>query len=92
MNICPCCKRAIPQPKNTLDKRILQDLERVNAAIRACESALSNPFFADAIDAIKAERLRLNRALTDHRLLWSLYRRADKKPPYFVVESVEVAA
>lgn len=43
--------------------------------------------------AIESELTRMRTALTDHRLLWSIYRRADKKAPYYVVATeAEVAA
>jgi len=74
------------------DKRLTQDLERVALAISVCEDALSNPFFANIAEAVRQERMRLNLALTDHRLLWTLYRRTDKKAPYFVVARELVAA
>jgi hypothetical protein len=56
------------------------------------EHAMSNPWFADLKDAIEDEWFRLNRAVYDHKLLWSLYRRADRKAPYYVEASEEVAA
>lgn len=92
MNICPCCKRAVPVAKTMQDKRLTQDLERVAFAISVCEDALTNPFFANITEAVRQERTRLNLALTDHRLLWTLYRRSDKKEPYFENASELIAA
>ena len=104
MNICPCCKRAIPAPK-TQDKRLAQDIAKVEAAILACDRACTKPFFSSTIncmgeptadramlEAISSERKRLARALTDHKLLWSMYRRSDKKEPYYTVETRETVA
>lgn len=85
MEICPCCKRKMVAPRATMDKRIVQDIAKAQAAIAHCENALVNPWFANAKVAIQDEVVRLNRALTDHRLLWTLYRRADKKPPYYTL-------
>lgn len=43
--------------------------------------------------AVESELTRMRSALTDHRLLWSIYRRADKKAPYYVIATeAEVAA
>ena len=84
-NTCPCCKRRMPTPRVTVDKRIVQDQAKVEAALASCDAALTNPWFADLWDAIRDEKSRLYRALVDHRLLWALYRRADKKAPYYEV-------
>jgi hypothetical protein len=53
------------------------------------ESALA--LFLEARDS---EIARLSSALTDHALLWRIYRRADKGPSYVpeVTEVIEVAA
>lgn len=89
-NICPCCKRRIPAPRKSasapkIDRRLEQDLARANAAIAAlatCEQrlGLTGPEWRAAIES---ESQRMTRALTDHRLLWSIYRRADKSAPYW---------
>lgn len=112
MNICPCCKRVIRESKqHAQDKRLTDDLDRCKASIRACESAMNNPFFAlrpnpdwrtreenpnvadvAMLEAIKDHLVRLNKALHDHKLLWSMYRRADKKTPYYLVEVAEEIA
>lgn len=98
LTICPCCKRKMPSPRGTVkqDARLTQDIAKVEAAILACDRACTNPFFASAVnfigqptedramlEAISNERKRLARALTDHKLLWSMYRRADKRTPYY---------
>jgi hypothetical protein len=87
--ICPCCKRRIPAPRKTAqsktDKRLEQDIARANAALAAlatCEQrlGLTGPEWRQAIES---ESRRLTRALTDHRILWAIYRRADKSAPYY---------
>ena len=93
MSICPCCKRALPVKRTTEDKRLTQDIAKCAAAILACENAMTNPFFSDAVDAIMAEAVRLNETISDPSKLWRMYRRADKKPSYapvaVPVEAVE---
>jgi hypothetical protein len=88
-NICPCCKRRIPTPRKAaqqkIDKRLEQDIARANAALAAlatCEArlGLTGPEWRQAIES---ESQRMQRALTDHRLLWSIYRRTDKTAPYW---------
>jgi hypothetical protein len=81
--ICPCCKRAIPRARSIEDRRLVQDTERAQNAIVACDRALINPWFSGIRDAIESERQRLTVMLTDSRLLWSTYRRSDKDKPYF---------
>lgn len=84
MNVCPCCKRKMPVLKSVEDKRFVQDKAKVKAAIRACENALTNPWFADALEAITDEMARLYRMLGgDYKLMWAVYRRADKGVPYY---------
>jgi hypothetical protein len=99
-NICPCCKRRVPAPRKsaTTDKRLEQDIARANAAIAALataegrtrlrvynEPAPSPEAIASLRQAIESESKRMTRALTDHRLLWSIYRRTDKTAPYYSV-------
>lgn len=75
--------------KPKLDRRSIADLALAQAAIRACLATYSNPFFADIAIAVEREEIRLVSALTDHRLLWSLYRRRDKGIPYYQLAPVE---
>lgn len=98
-NICPCCHRRIPAPRKSasapkIDKRLEQDIGRANAAIAALATADSrwrlrdqptpSPEAMAALrQAIESESRRMTRALTDHRLLWSIYRRTDKTTPYW---------
>lgn len=77
------------------DKRLEQDIARANAAIAALATAesrytlrsvamtLSPEAFASLRIACESESKRLTRALSDHRLLWAIYRRADKTAPYY---------
>jgi hypothetical protein len=98
MNICPCCKRRMPAPRKSPapDKRLAQDIARANAAIAAlataesrhtmrvyCELTPSPESVAALRVAIDSESRRMQRAVTDHRLLWSIYRRTDKTTPYW---------
>jgi hypothetical protein len=95
-NICPCCGRKIIAKKSSapkIDRRLAQDLERANAAIAAlatCEQrlGLSGPEWRFAIES---ETRRMQRALTDHRLLWSIYRRTDKTAPYWQAAEPQAA-
>jgi hypothetical protein len=88
------------------DKRLEQDIARANAAISALATAESRwrlrdeptpspEALASWRDAISSESRRMQRALTDHRLLWSIYRRTDKTTPYYesqpVAEPVSVS-
>lgn len=78
------------------DKRLEQDLARAQAAIAALATAESrytlrsvcetpSPEYLSTLrDVIESESRRMTRALTDHRLLWSIYRRADKSAPYYL--------
>jgi hypothetical protein len=87
-NVCPCCGRKIIAKKSSapkIDKRLEQDIARANAAIDAlatCEQrlGLTGPEWRQAIES---EARRMQRAISDHRLLWSIYRRADKSIPYW---------
>lgn len=97
--VCPCCGRKIIAKKSSapkLDRRLEQDLGRANAAIAALataesklvfrsfnESAPSPEALASFRAAVASERKRLSLALSDHRLLWAIYRRTDKSTPYY---------
>jgi len=77
------------------DKRLEQDLARAQAAIAALATAESRhalrsvcetpspEAIASLRQAIESESRRMSRALSDHRLLWSIYRRTDKSKPYY---------
>lgn len=96
-NLCPCCGRKIIAEKSSapkIDKRLSQDLARATDAIAALATAESRwrlrdeptpspEAIASLRSAIDSESRRMTRALTDHRLLWSVYRRADKTTPYY---------
>lgn len=84
------------KPSNKADKRLEQDIARAQAAIAALATAESrhalrsvcetpSPEYLSTLrDAIESETRRMTRALTDHRLLWSIYRRTDKTAPYYL--------
>lgn len=96
-NLCPCCGRKIIAKKSSapkIDKRLSQDLARATDAIAALATAESRwrlrdeptpspEALASLRQAIESESHRMTRALSDHRLLWSIYRRADKSVPYY---------
>jgi hypothetical protein len=97
-------KAASVAPK--VDKRLEQDIARANAAIAALATAESRwrlrdeptpspEALASFRQAVESESRRMQRALSDHRLLWSIYRRTDKTTPYYesqpVAEPVSVA-
>ena len=90
-------KAASVVPKG--DKRLEQDIARANAAITALATAESRwrlrdeptpspEALASFRQAVESESRRMTRALADHRLLWSIYRRTDKTAPYFDVDAV----
>jgi hypothetical protein len=101
MEICPCCKRKIPATRTKMDKRIVQDVEKAQAAIAMLRLTVDNPrhtqMYGEIVtldgdnalrQAASDEIARLNRAIVDHRLLWTIYRRKDNKPPYYQTESL----
>jgi hypothetical protein len=90
-------KAASVAPK--VDKRLEQDIARAQSAIAALNTAENRILFrsfnepapspealASFRQAVGSESRRMQRALTDHRLLWSIYRRADKSAPYWQTE------
>lgn len=93
MQICPCCKRVMPRAKaDGRSKELLKDLAKAEHAIDCLESALQWPGESESFRvAVQEELVRMNRALTDHNLLWRIYRRNSKALPY-VAERFEVAA
>ena len=94
MQICPCCKRRMPQAKSDgRSKELLHDLRLAENAIDALESALLWPNESESFrEAVHMELQRMNRALNDHALLWKIFRRSSKVPCYAVAERIEVAA
>jgi hypothetical protein len=101
-NTCPCCGRKIIAKKSSapkIDRRIEQDIAKANSAIAALATAEfrytlrdeptpSPEAIASLRQAIRSEEKRLRRAIVDHRLLWSIYRRTDKTTPYYESQSV----
>jgi hypothetical protein len=85
VSVCPTCKRKMPSPKLTEDKRLVEDRLKAKRSLAVLESCLGDAWYFDLADAIRDEQERLIRALSDSRLLWSIYRRADKGklPPYY---------
>jgi len=78
-NCCPTCHRKFTAPR-TVDKKLAQDMARAEQAIFILET-----YHADSPamhEACELEAQRMRRALTDHKLLWSIYRRSDKASGY----------
>jgi hypothetical protein len=76
---CPTCKRKFSARTGT-DKKLAQDLARAESSLLTLRTySADNEALREAIDL---ERQRLERALIDHSLLWSIYRRADKATGY----------
>lgn len=94
MQICPCCKRRMPQAKSDgRSKELLHDLRLAENAIDALESALLWPNESESFRfAVNEELQRMTRALTNHDLLWRIYRRNSKSPSYVTETRIEVAA
>jgi hypothetical protein len=91
-------RKASVAPK---DKRLEQDIARAQSAIAALNTAENRILFrsfnepapspealASFRQAVESESGRMQRALTDHRLLWSIYRRTDKTAPYYTAQPV----
>ena len=92
-------KAKTSEPKT--DKRLEQDIARAQSAIAALTTAENRILFrsfnepapspealASFRSAVDSESRRMTRALTDHRLLWSIYRRTDKTAPYYESQPV----
>jgi hypothetical protein len=88
------------EPKT--DKRLEMDIARAQAAITALANAdtklrlrgeptPSPEAITSWRKAIESETQRVRRAIVDHRLLWSIYRRTDKTAPYYQAEPQPVA-
>ena len=76
--ICPTCNRKLPQAKVS-DKKLSEDIRKAESAI----AVLSLYIGTDSLgEACLSESIRLQRAITDHGLLWSIYRRRDKASGY----------
>lgn len=86
-SVCPTCNRRMPVAKVTMDKRIVADVERAEKAISSLVNCQTRSDLAapSMQKAIALELTRMRRAVTDYRLLWSIYRRTDKRGPYYDV-------
>lgn len=103
MKICPCCNQPVPARfhpgsaldgvgvKTKTDKRLVQDRVKAEAAIKACENALTNPYFEGIAAAVQLEKERMEQAMSDPAVLWSIYRRKDKGQPYFSKTEAQLA-
>lgn len=94
MQICPCCKRTMPRQKSDgRSKELLKDLSKAEYSIHCLESALNWPNESESFrEAVQMELQRMNRAVTDHDLLFRIYRRSSKSTYYAIPERIEVAA
>jgi hypothetical protein len=78
--VCPTCNRRLAAPK-LADKKLTQDLARAERSIAILNDYVkTNRYNLGAACALEAQRLY--RALADHKLLWSIYRRRDKASGY----------
>lgn len=77
--VCPACNRrfSTTQPH---DKKLAQDIARANAAITILDTYSTTN--VSLREACEMEAVRMRRALTDHRLLWTIYRRSDRATGY----------
>lgn len=78
--ICPGCNRRLPIPKQT-DKKLSEDIRRCESAIAILDDFIRTNRYGLG-EACQMEAQRLQRALTDHGLLWSIYRRHEKTTGY----------
>ena len=78
--VCPTCNRRLAAPK-LADKKLTQDLALAERSIAILNDyATTNRYGLGEASALEAQRL--HRALADHKLLWSIYRRRDKASGY----------
>lgn len=95
MQICPCCKRRMPAPRNVDGggKALREDLAKAASAVFACERALlwKNEDISFYV-AVGEELQRMRAAQEDYALLWAIFRRNSKAPSYVHTLPVEVAA
>lgn len=78
--VCPACIRKLPVAK-VADKKLAQDIARATASIAILDDVMRTNRYGLG-EAAHLEAKRLRRALADHRLLWSIYRRRDKATGY----------
>lgn len=77
---CPACNRRFPSPK-VQDKKLTEDLARAQRAINILDDYATHNRYGLG-EACQLEAFRLLRAMSDHKLLWSIYRRKDKATGY----------
>lgn len=78
--VCPACHRKLPAAK-VADKKLAEDLAKANSSIAILDDyKRTNRYGLGEAAGLEAKRLR--RALNDHSLLWSIYRRRDKATGY----------
>ena len=76
---CPTCHRRFTTTPPR-DRKLAQDLARAQRAITILDTYSTTN--ASLREACEMEAVRMRRALHDHALLWSIYRRADRATGY----------
>jgi hypothetical protein len=89
VSVCQCCGQTIRAPrvaKRGQTKALRDDLAKAQSACDVLERHVLQPegYWLNKRDAVieacMLELTRMRRALVEPRLLWSIYRRASKKP------------
>lgn len=87
METCPCCHRRMPvaRAESAGAKKFAEDQTKAQSAVDVLSRHLGGSLYPEnnggPQSAMACERLRMLRALREPRLLWSIYRRSDKKGP-----------
>ena len=98
--ICPSCKQTIRKPRaaKSINKHYQEDIAKANAAITTLENTIARNWNVvlgaierlDFIEACELELNRMQRALNDPELLWSIYRRKmAKNGPAYGIENTQ---
>lgn len=89
---CPACHRKFPVTK-VVDKKLAEDQAKARASIVILKDFISTNRYGLG-EACRQEQVRLESALTNHKLLWAIYRRRDKATGYgiAVVRRLQKAA
>ena len=82
-NVCPTCNRKFAVVKQTVDKKMVQDMAKAQAAIAVLQRQYDQVSPSLRV-ACQMEAERLMRALSTPKLLWSIYRRRDKAAGYVI--------
>ena len=74
---CPYCGKDIPTKARGIESKYREDVRRAEQAI----GVLDRVPYPELYEACRLEKIRLQRAISNPALLYSIYRRADKKTP-----------